>query len=441
MQFVGENVAFIDHVEALVYTGNKSSNQLKVSTPSTPVQDQYETSSSVIADWGTDNLFPTNVRKAIESNPDLAAGLDWKARALYAGGVKYQVLENGRYIEKSIAEIDVFLKRNRRYPIESVNQFYWYYNVFPEFVLTKNRAKIYYLTAQNPEYCRYKLADDKTGLIDTMYINANWEWGASHADSKTITVPVIDPILEPDLFMKLGSKYKYIYPLSYPTGKAYYQLAHWNTLRKSGWLEHANLIPAFKKALLNNQISVKYIIHVPDHWWTWKYPNFNTYGEKQRNEIQRKELKRFNDFLAGAENAGKSIMLTFLTNPNTKQEYASWKVEEMDNKLKDGIYIEDSVEATIKIFSALGVDPALAGIIPGKGGSNRSGSDKREAFNAYISLCNIHADIVLEPYDIVSEYNGWNNKYGQIKWGFNQPLMQTLDKLNPSQRSTIIEDN
>jgi hypothetical protein len=407
--------------------------------PSRPYKELYDSSSPVIADWGTNNQFPSTIRKELEKNPDLAAGLDWKARALYAGGLKYEVLEGGQFVEKRIPEVEKFLKRNRRYPVQAVNHFYRLYNVFPELVLTKDRSEIYYLTAQNPEYCRYELANKRTGLVRKCYINANWENTASHNDSLTIPVDVIDPILETELSIRQGSRYKYIYPLSYPTGRKYYQLAHWNSIRQSGWLELANSIPEFKKALMKNQISVKYIIHVPDYWWEWKFPEWKNYDANTRQEKQRDELKKFNDFLTGAKNAGKSIMVTFQTDKHTKKEYAGWRLEPVDNKIKDGVYIEDSVEATIKIFSALGVDPALAGIIPGKGGSNRSGSDKREAFNAYISLCKIHADIVLEPYDIVSEYNGWNDRFGMMRWSFRQPIMQTLDKVPESQRTTQIE--
>jgi hypothetical protein len=81
------------------------------------------------------------------------------------------------------------------------------------------------------------------------------------------------------------------------------------------------------------------------------------------------------------------------------------------------------------------------GVIPGKGGSNRSGSDKREALNIAMSIMTTHAKILLQPYEFVSDFNGWNNDKRMIKWRFKSPILQTLDDVTPSKRETVPDDD
>jgi hypothetical protein len=112
--------------------------------------------------------------------------------------------------------------------------------------------------------------------------------------------------------------------------------------------------------------------------------------------------------MAGAENTGNSLMVTFSSNPQLQKEYPGWKITAIDNKIRDGIYIEDSQEASSHLLFALAVDPTLIGSAPGKGMGAGSGSDKQAAFNQYISLCQAHADIILEPLHFIRDYNGWD---------------------------------
>lgn len=439
------SIAYFSDTQA-VYTVTKSK-------PSSTKKSKSHPSDNKIAFWGDSNTFPNIVTKELERNADLLSAIDWKARALYAGGIRYKVQDmdsqgnpvyddEGNEIlkRKFIPEIEDFLDRNWQYPISASTDFYKFYNVFPEFVLSKSREKIVRLTAPFAGECRFSLQDEN-GMINNCFMNANWDEGVGADDENTIQVPVIDTLFNDiESIREQEDNYKFILPLSYPTGKKYYQLAHWNVLRVSGWLDLADEIPKFKKALMKNQMTVKYHIQMPDYWMEWKYPDFKTRKPAEQKSLQEDEMKMFNDFLSGAENAGKTIVTQFKTDPHTLKEFPGWRVIPIDDKLKDGAYLEDSAEATIKIYSALAIDPSLAGIIPGTGGSNRSGSDKREALNIYFSLIQPHADIILRPYKEISRFNGWNKKYGRIHWEFKQPMLQTLDKIPPSRRETKLPE-
>lgn len=404
-------------------------------------------SDNKIAYWGSNNTFPQDIQAELAKNSDIGSALDWQARALYAGGLKYRVKvinKDGTFelVDKVIWEVERFVRASKlSYFLPAAKDFYKYVNVFPRLSLNGDRSKIVRLVAENAAYCRYGKQNTTTGFIDNLYVNANWEKGAQASNEQTIVYPVIDPmVFNADNFKEFRKgKFEYVYPLSYPTGMTYYQLADWTSIIKSKWLELANKIPAFKLALMKNQVTIKYHVRIPADWWEWKFPTWNTKMTADEKKAKMQEtFDYFNNFLKGEEKAGKSISSTYRVDRNTLKPYPGIEIVPIDDKVKDGIYLEDSVEATIKIFSALGLDPALYGIIPGKGGSNRSGSDKREALNIYMSLIQPHVDLVTSVYDFVADYNGWNNDEQQIEFYTEKPYLQTLNQVTPKERETVV---
>jgi len=391
--------------------------------------------------WGDDNNFPDTILSELANNSDLGSFLDLQARALHAGGVTYHVEDpnTGEIIPKRIPEIESFLFQNWYYPIQATVDFYRFINVFPEFIVSRDRKKIRWLICRPANHCRYALQDEQ-GRINHVYISANWP-EARWNDKKTLKRSVVHPIYDmPENLRQRKDGPAYIYPLSYPSGKSYYQLANWNAIRKNKWLELANKIPEFKLALMNNQLTIKYHIQISGKFWEWKYENkWSTFSAEEKKKKKEEVISTINQFLKGEKNAGKSLTSHFEIDRVSGKEVPGIKIDAIDDKIKDGIYLEDSVEATIKLFSALGLDPSILGIVPGKGGSNRSGSDKREALNIYISLIQPHASILLRPYDFISWYNGWNNENEMIRWKFKAPLLQTLDQVTPSDRETVPE--
>ncbi|HMT30417.1 MAG TPA: hypothetical protein PKD91_14175, partial [Bacteroidia bacterium] len=80
-----------------------------------------------------------------------------------------------------------------------------------------------------------------------------------------------------------------------------------------------------------------------------------------------------------------------------------------------------------------GVDPAIIGMTPGKGIGAGSGSDKRIAFNVYVSLCQADRDIILEPLNFIRDYNGWDP---ELEFRFKYPMITTLDKGKESKQQS-----
>ncbi len=444
---VNESVsAFYLKSASAIVTEKKSASSKPVTPTSAAINKNTEnTDDGLIAKWGDDNLFPQTVLEECESSTIIPSTLDWKSRALYSGGI---VVGKSEFIEKGGEVVEIFkpekntdwekfYKTNniKKYLIEAASDFYWFYNVFPEIILSRDRSKITNIAIQEAYDCRWSFQNEKTGLVDFCYIDKNWKENGGRLSSKFVKVPVIDPYYDPVTALReRKDSFKYIYPVSYPTpGKTFYQLAHWNSIRKSGWLDIATEIAKFKKSLMENQLSIKYHIQIADYWWTWKYPKWASYDDKKRSELKTTELTAFNEFLKGSEKAGKSIITTFKFDPHINREYPGWKIEALDDKIKEGAYIEDSQEASSHMLYALGVDGTLIGTAPGKNIGAGSGSDKRVAFNIYISLCKIHQDIILEPFEFIRDYNGWDP---DLQFRFRNSLITTLDKGKETQQQS-----
>ncbi|AMJ65043.1 hypothetical protein AXW84_06080 [Hymenobacter sp. PAMC 26628] len=431
------SVAFLHGLGAAVRL-NGGPTETPGTTPTTPFVRDLTLGTGPVARWGADNLEPQRILEDIRQNTIAAPTLEWKSRALYGGGLMYGSFvygDNGEETFKPtrIPEIEAFSRRNQlhRFAMATALDVVTFYNAFPELILSKDRSEITNITRQKVPYCRWARQNEQTGFVENCFINANWHNWTSESDIYAVKVPAIIPGYDLTESLRNDRRgYKYIYPLSYPShGETYYQLASWNVLRTSGWLEVAQAIPAFKKALFKNQITIKYLIEVSTWWWKWKYGEaWETKPLEERKKLMNDELAKFESFMTGTGASGSSLMVTFHSDPVTQKEYAGWKITPIDNKIKDGIYVEDSQEASLHIYSALDVDPTLRGISPGKSMGGGSGSDKRVAFNVYLSLQQSFQDIVTEVLQFICDYNKWTAADGMpIVWRFRNALITTLD--------------
>lgn len=382
--------------------------------------------------WGESNTLPNEIIKDARKNTIIPSTLAWKAEALYGSGVGFGFKEyrGDKEVlvpaEDKFPEIRNFLesRKLRRYIRQSSKAYYWFKNIFPEFVLSRDRRHIVSIASQRPEYCRYKREKDDS--VHNIVIDANWEDGRTTIDEKYGTVvPLIDPYQEDDVeWLRAQKGYKYIYPVCDPTpGTTYYQEAEWHTVRTSGWLKIVEEIPKFKGALLENQISPKYLIEISTWWWNWKYPNIEDYDANKKKQVMQDELQRFEEFMAGSNNAGSSLMVTFSSHPEREKEYPGWKITPIKNEIPDGIYNTDSQEGNSHIMYALGVDPVLRGFTPGAKLAS-GGSEKRVAWNNHLLVTKPHQDDILEPLEFIRDYNGWDPN---LKFWFKNFYQATLD--------------
>lgn len=427
VDFLDENTAFLKR-HSLVVALEKPSLE-----PHSPIQ---KGSMSDLAMWGDQNDFPQQIIKLASESTELASLLDWKARALQGTAVIAVESEwnetKQMFQEKPIndKEITEFLSSIafKRYLREASTDFFWFWNIFPELIKNQAGDKIAYLGIQDASYCRWSPMNQH-GIIEHCYISANWPT-AKVSDETTLKLSVVDPY-RPNAVGELRNSAKiqhFIYPVSYPSpGKCYYQLAPWDGWRTSGWPELAKLIPKSKVQLMKQLLSAKFILEIPVNYWPTAYPDWPKMTLEEQRAVKIAKVKEINDTITGIENTGKTILSEVGTD-SMHQPIQSWKIIPIEDKLKDGNFLEDSREASQHLRSALALDSALTGDGPGKGMGGGSGSDKRIALNIYVALQQPYREVILEPLYFIAEYNGWKEKYPLLKFKTVEIQLETLDK-------------
>ena len=87
------------------------------------------------------------------------------------------------------------------------------------------------------------------------------------------------------------------------------------------------------------------------------------------------------------------------------------RIERVGGEKEGGDYIEDAEEAANMVCYAQGVHPSLIGATPGKNKGSFSGSDKRELFTMKQALEKLTRDLLIQPWYMFNEINGWDLEY------------------------------
>lgn len=404
----------------------------KQNTPTSSIEKQ--SGSDAYMAWGDANNYPQNVLTLCENNSIIPSTINWKVRTVKGNGLVYGTFENGTFTPVELPEVELFLEQNDidLYLEESLSDLFWWGNAFPELVLDANRNQVIAIAAQEAMHCRYSKQNTK-GQKEFVFVDANWPEGKETTWTK---IKTIDPYFDPVTWVKSGKDVRFVYPLSISSpGKVYYQRADWHSVVFGGWLDVANKIPEFKKAILDNQVSIKYLIEVADYWWEWKYPNWAQLKPEDKKAKQQEEFKNFTDFMSGAPNAGKALMVQFKTDKVTGKEWTGWKVTPVEDKYKTGMYMEESQEASAHILFALGVDATLIGNTPGKGMGSGSGSDKKVAHNIFVLNHKTIQEKVSKPLNFIAKYNNWMVNGKQVKFINQNYLIATQEQESAIKKS------
>lgn len=395
-----------------------------------------------IAAWGANNDFPQQLLKKIRLNGAALSGLRVSRKAHYGSGfiLTEETHEDGkRSIEqKCIHEfenINQFWKRNqmKRFWKETITDLEYFAIAFPEYVLSKDFKTINRIKRQKTAHCRFEIMNESTRSIKNVYISSKWTEGVDVASKYVSKIPLIDSYWSAEEVKEYCKKNKisnFIRPIFFPlVDESYYPKAEWHAVLNNKWLDIANSIPKFKKAFLENQLNIKFLIEVSEEYFDRKYKeDWLSFTTVKRQEIRTQFIEELDAALRNTENAGKSIMSMIYKDDNGNP-LPGLKITAIDNKLKDGAYLQDTSAGNQEILTAIGVDPSLigAGIPGGKLGAG-SGSDKREAWFILSALMKTNRDTTLEPFEFIQEYNGWNDK---LIGGFEDTVLTTLDK-NPT---------
>jgi hypothetical protein len=409
-----EDVAFIPGVNALVLTQTSGDDFEET-------REWLTLGGNKIALWGINNDMPYRVKEKVERSEVLSAGMCFNTSVIYGQGiqVKQKKTVNGKTTLEECTNEDVldFVENNdlSGYFLEQSTDMAWFYNVFPEIILSADRKKIVSLRSKEAMYSRWGIVEKGTGKLTKHFYCAQWD------DNPTINNTTISDALDPyspylDLKERLSKgkikEPRFILPISFPTpGKVYYQQAHWWSVFKSGWYDYATMLPEFKKALLRNGLAIKYIIYVSDKYWDIILAEDGISPSDKEAVKKRKaqEYEKFRKFVSGEKQAGKGIVATkkVMASGTSAFEEKYLVIETIKNDIKGGEFIEDSAEVSNIMSYAMGVQPSLIGSSPGKNNNSFSGTDKRELFMIKSALIKPYRDRMLRIFDFIKKFNNW----------------------------------
>lgn len=415
--------------------GRKPGLQAGSAPSSAPtVDDRLGRGGGDLMPWGEGNDFPQRLIELYSKDPIIPQTLGKMAAMLVARGVmavEETLDEKGD--EKDLPVLDTQIRQFlntadfKRYLRQAAADAVWFFNAWPELILSKDRKQVVQLHSLSAEECRWPRMTE-SGDLPHVYLSADWPRAKAETAKKIAT---IDPYRwDRVAWARSHADYNLVYPINYPTpGKRYYSLAHHYSIVESGWLDVHLAVPAFKKFLMKNQMSIKYHWKIDKDFWGL------TFGEKYtkatpeaRKALKMQWLSSMRDTLTDVEKAGNSIMTEMSFDLQTKDYRDHVQLTTVTDAMKDGKYLDDNLEAAANIFYAIGIDPAVIGFAGGeKMGSRSGGSDKREAYLIALQMMAPFREMLLEPLDFIADFNGWRERYPNLRFRFRDTLLTTLD--------------
>lgn len=386
--------------------------------------------------WGTNDDFPKQVAKLIRKSTVGRAGLQMLAKTLYGQRtITYKVNDVTDDGKETIELVNVpeweEIKRRSNFDmlrLALIQDYVYYGIIFPQIRFNGNKTQIWAFDHHKTSHCR--LAPfDKTGRIPFVYVSGNFPDAKAEDCQK---IPAIDGMRffdDLELIKADLKNFKYVMRLYWPDVlNDYYPVAYWDSARESGWLDIATSIPAYKKALFKNQMSLKYDIQIPMEYLEDMYPDWKRMEVEKQDEIIDELYNEIISNLTGAENAQKALLSFYRTGKDGKP-MGQWIIKTIDDKMRNDAYLPDAAAANTEILFSMLINPASTG--QGNtggdytGGSNNGGSNIRESGLWLRSLLKADRDIIFGFFNFFKEYHGIDPA---IQIGVQDMVLTTLDQ-------------
>lgn len=430
------DAAYVPDLQATVFMPSISAPS--AFQPAAPKIRDYTKLANDVRPWGDGNDFPQQIIELYSRDPIIPETFSKKVSMINMSDVIAVELQGYNDDQSEILkwidddEIWQFLNNQstKRYLLEASLDLVWFFNAFPELIMTRNREKVLYISHQEAANCRYEYKPSQAE-VEWVHLNANWPWVGQN-DPLTLKRRCLDPYrwdrVEWARGLKDGS---FIYPINIPSpGKDFYQLANHDSIRTSGWLDIHLSVPQFKKSMMHNEIAVKFHLKVDPKYWGMLYGEDKWKAMEPKEKKAKKEewLKSMNSVLTDVQNAGKSIMTERVWDQVNAKYLDYIEITTVTEGMREGKYIQDGLEAAANIFYAAGIDPTIVGFAGGeKLGQKSGGSDKREAWLIQTHMLKPYRDPLLEPLYFAAEFNGWTKKYPRLKFRHRDVILTTLD--------------
>lgn len=396
---------------------------------------------------GRNNNMMYDIMKKIGHNVTVGSNIEFKNKVIYGDGVmvyrKYRDPNTGKIVKEEVLpeeypEIFEFIENNDYSLIrhEIANDLAIFYDSYVEYLFDSNNPpKLVQIKSKEATCSRISKIDEKTGKSEWHGYSAEWHKGSPE---DVIATPLLDRQSSlRDLKVRMGilpnkdgkneivKERNFIHNIRINTpGRFYYSRPYWWSVFASGWYDFSSAIPVYKKALIKNQMTLRYIIYIKDTFWDKLYKAKNLTTDEEKVQCREEFLKEMNDFLAGEENAGKAFVAEFRYDKIKGFEDKDIIISALTNQQIGGEYIEDSEEVSNTICYAMGVHPSIIGASPGKGKSI-NGTEARELFTIEQALMKMYQDATLEPLYFAKAINDWPK---DIYFSITNCQLTTLDQ-------------
>ncbi|RIV20529.1 hypothetical protein DYU11_21015 [Fibrisoma montanum] len=415
--------------------GNSAASGLQPGTSPTIVQPdlaRYTTAGGDIMPWGEGNDFPQRIFKLYNKSTIIPATLGKVASMLTGRGIMAvleDINDDGEEIDRPLPQNDPVTQEILAFITSTMMSLYlremagdaaWFFNGFPEMIISKNRQKIVQMHPLNAEECRWARMDE-FGNMPYVYVSADWP----HTTIENLNTKRVDA-LDPHRWDRVdwvrdSSFYNVVYPISYPTpGTRFYSLAHHYSIVESGWMDVHLAVPSFKKYLMKNQMSLKYHVKVDKDYWKELWGDkYTMASDEEKLKLRKSWIDSITKMLTDVDHAATTLVTTVQVSLDGKVTKDFVTVTPVTDSMKDGKYIEDNLEASAQILYALNVDPTLVGYAGGqKMGARSGGSDKQQAYLIALEQLSPFRGMLIEPLEFVAEFNGWKRRFPNLRFRF-----------------------
>ncbi len=382
--------------------------------------------------WGENNELPYELLKKIRDDEVMSSNMWFNVCTAYGRGFK--VTEKGQPVTNK--EAVQFFKRNNmvKYWLEQFTDVKHFFFSVLVIILDKEGKKVVQIRHKEAVNCRFETCDPATGKVTHMFY-ASWK---ANPDEKDIdAIPLLDeddPI--GDLMIRLGREpnpftgktetmtkdRKFAIVNKIPTpGNKYYPFPYYASTFNSGWAKLKAMIPVAKVAKMTNGMVLKYMVELHKDYFNKLFASEKITDPVKQKARQKKEVENIKNFLSGIDNQNKSWFSTYYIDPNGKEQKMV-RIERVGGEKEGGDYIEDMEEATAVVSFAMGVHPSIVGSTPGKGKSI-NGTEARELFTMKQALEKVTRDIMMQPFHVLNDVNGWD-----LEYDIPDLMLTTLDK-------------
>lgn len=428
--------------EVIISTKKKA---MKVVAKSKEDIQEKEKSSADHALWGTiNNDLPQSLQLDAEFNPLITGIIRMISQMNYSGGFGYgfrKVTDQGKEFFKPIidTEIERFLRDNQLHKVlmACFLDLNAYSMAFPQIILDQSKEPKIKRIMNHTTRARACRVDQVNSRGDHQKVYVNQLWGLSGFNPKDTKPYTALPEFDKINFMKNSKERQFIEVLKIPDlGRVNHTHPDWNAVRNSDWLEIAELIASFKKYIIQNQVSIKYHIEIDEQYWPNRFGSeeWQAMELKERQKNQREEIDAWAKFMQNPENKGNLQVTTMKWDELKGTHRSYWKLHELKGVIsKEGIYMEDSREASENIMVAFGMHPDILGNAPGVTLGAGSGSGNRVAFNQRLSMVKFTQDLLMNTLNMVADFNGWTERIqkedpeGVFQFTTRDSLITTLD--------------